>query len=1117
MNNLASWFRNWTNRGVGFLKGNINRQVGKAVNPFANFNWKDTKWSGLSNVATGMIGNTAGEITNMNDRELGIQGDINSHGQRLFDNLTDNSSLLAAGVYPTMSEITDKDIRDKSWGQDISSSFINGLNAGLATGNPYIGIGVAVGDFGKDLLERMHASNTAESLERSRRFRNRLLGEQLYASAQNVDEENDFDRIMSYYMNPYDFAFGGQLHSNGGDYNGGLTYIDEGGSHEENPLEGVPSGISEDGSPNLVEEGEVIWNNEYVFSNRLKVPKELANKYKLGGKKSYTFAEAIEKLTKENTISPNDFITIATTKEIVNEFMDAQEALREQEQLAERERFEAAQAQNFLAQLDAAQSGGYPMGLPMNIGQMGMGMPNEAPVTEGEMVPPGYAFGGHKFDGGGWKDYFTTRIENGNVIYTSPDGIDFYSEAAAKKHYDLSGDNWIIPSGIIYNTSVGTGAEYSGSGTGSNERGEYSTRPESPVEPVYTADGRRFRGYRVKGQKTVYGTYEGAMAHVPNSQKQEQEKTSLEPRWALPSPDNFNSRVLRPEYDPYATLYLDYDFYNDLNYRAHDLFIPSSKTPFSEEGYTEFMEDNDWIDPRLAPRKTDSSKNGDDIVDGASSGTSQASVKPSGRALDSAGSSTGRMATPSGETINYRKDMSGKELESTKFYKDFLDYMKSNKDSELSTEWIEFIQNEIEKLGSNRKLKDFDDWYHLASDGDMGSVHEATAKAARYFSRPEKIDDDPVLPRWRRVPHPDIIDPATGRPTPFAHVETDENGMLTVSQFPHGMSIDRNGKIVYMPTGDLLKELPHRYSIKDIQEDIMRDAKASGLAPIKSKKSKSLEVKGGGETGQSGNNTGGGSGEGISGNVFDYYDTSGRDFPIYGSAMDYLYRKLNNPDYTNADRIIDAARRLGIPVNIPVETIGDYMPRRIADARYLVNMANQNRLAAARGIANIAGGNRSMDLLGNMSLAHSNQQELGEIDRQRFLSQLESDLKTGEFNRGTNIQNMGAINQRNLSQAQLNSSRQQGSLSGLTHGYGLRQTIRDNWDDAAMESFNSLLASVGARAKEREEYNILTSMAENGYFPWYYGDRSILRYIPQVGEKITAAKGGKLNRKKRRF
>lgn len=114
----------------------------------------------------------------------------------------------------------------------------------------------------------------------------------------------------------YMFEDGGNLYSDipayqthGGDFLNGVTMVGAGGTHEDNPHEGVPMGIAPDGQPNLVEEGEVIFN-DYVFSNRLhpsdKQLKEsrLPNKYK-----GYTFALIAEDMSKESSERPNDPIS----------------------------------------------------------------------------------------------------------------------------------------------------------------------------------------------------------------------------------------------------------------------------------------------------------------------------------------------------------------------------------------------------------------------------------------------------------------------------------------------------------------------------------------------------------------------------------------------------------------------------------------------------------------------------------------------------------------------------------------------------------------------------------------------------------------------------------------
>lgn len=123
-------------------------------------------------------------------------------------------------------------------------------------------------------------------------------------------------------------AFGGELNTNGGDFSTGLMFVDEGGTHESNPYEGVPMGVASDGKPNLVEEGEVIYN-DYVYSNRLTVPKAMRNKYKLRGTKDITFADAVKQLTKGATERPNDPISQETLGEIMADLAQSQEGVRE--------------------------------------------------------------------------------------------------------------------------------------------------------------------------------------------------------------------------------------------------------------------------------------------------------------------------------------------------------------------------------------------------------------------------------------------------------------------------------------------------------------------------------------------------------------------------------------------------------------------------------------------------------------------------------------------------------------------------------------------------------------------------------------------------------------------
>lgn len=121
---------------------------------------------------------------------------------------------------------------------------------------------------------------------------------------------------------------GGPLFTHGGIWDNGLTYINEGGSHEENPFEGVQMGVDPQGIPNLVEEGEVVYN-DYVFSNRLKVPKEAKKKLKLKGT---TFADAAKEINKESEERPNDPISKNGLESSMSQLMMVQEDMRAKKQ-----------------------------------------------------------------------------------------------------------------------------------------------------------------------------------------------------------------------------------------------------------------------------------------------------------------------------------------------------------------------------------------------------------------------------------------------------------------------------------------------------------------------------------------------------------------------------------------------------------------------------------------------------------------------------------------------------------------------------------------------------------------------------------------------------------------
>jgi hypothetical protein len=134
----------------------------------------------------------------------------------------------------------------------------------------------------------------------------------------------------------WNHSFGGWLNTHGGDFNNGVTIIDEGGTHEQNPNEGVQIGVDQQGVPNLVEQGEVIYN-DYVFSNRIKLPESIKKKYKLKGD---TFADAAKYAQLESQERPNDPISKRGLEANMSRLAEAQEGIKNRRGKGDTNKFE---------------------------------------------------------------------------------------------------------------------------------------------------------------------------------------------------------------------------------------------------------------------------------------------------------------------------------------------------------------------------------------------------------------------------------------------------------------------------------------------------------------------------------------------------------------------------------------------------------------------------------------------------------------------------------------------------------------------------------------------------------------------------------------------------------
>lgn len=244
---------------------------------------------------------------------------------------TGNPWLAAAGAAVKIIG----DLGDAGWGHKTDEEQLARVNAGIDAGNNFQSTANSFAELQNPMV-LAQAGNVYEGgwfNKKKWKRKNEELQANVAEAQANIYNQfnNNLNNLQQDQMNSMlanYAAFGGPLHTHGSDWTNGITYVDNGGSHESNPYGGVPMGIAQDGQPNLVEEGEVIYKlngSPYVYSKRIKMPRELKDKYKFKGD---TFADGALEAQKESEERPNDPISQRGLNAIMMDLANEQEKKR---------------------------------------------------------------------------------------------------------------------------------------------------------------------------------------------------------------------------------------------------------------------------------------------------------------------------------------------------------------------------------------------------------------------------------------------------------------------------------------------------------------------------------------------------------------------------------------------------------------------------------------------------------------------------------------------------------------------------------------------------------------------------------------------------------------------
>lgn len=384
--------------GAGNTISSIGSTVGSAistVNPLVG---------GMVSVGSGLIGGLTNRMfgSKLNQENINqVKGNISSTANTYFGGSADDLMSQLSGA-SMLGNINRSDIGKDGWFSHKAKNLTNKLRAqaeaantrlynnfnqaaDVTNENQFLQSMYNVEAFGGPLFKEGGIMIKKENRGKFTESANRAnMGVQEYARHILANKEDYSPTLIKRANFARNFggrkAFGGDLNTYGGTYNGGLEYINNGHTHSENPYGGVPMGTDRNGTPNLVEEGETIWN-DYVFSNRLKVPEILTDKYKLS--KDITFAEASKKLGKEIEETPNDPISKRTFNSFMQDLQQSQEEVKAKKELAKAKRqFNKLSPQEQLGILN---------GTPVQEDNTMLSNPNEIVSNEPQ-----------QFDDGGW-------------------------------------------------------------------------------------------------------------------------------------------------------------------------------------------------------------------------------------------------------------------------------------------------------------------------------------------------------------------------------------------------------------------------------------------------------------------------------------------------------------------------------------------------------------------------------------------------------------------------------------------------------------------------------------------------------------------------------------------
>ena len=830
---------------------------------------------------------------------------------------------------------------------------------------------------------------------------------------------------------PNSRAEGGWLsHTHGAIFDSGVDWINEGGSHEENPYGGVMVGSDEQGIPNLVEEDEAIWNGDYVFSKRMKVPKKLAKKYNLGG--DMTFADAVKKLTKESEERPLDKIARNTQDYILGEFADTQEEMR------------AAKAQRAMEKEQQLRDDfltGFQYGLGGHMSPVGL-VPNADNISPFELAERQLKDGGNIHIKEKNKGKFTEQAKNAGMgvqefashVLANKDDYSSSTVRRANFAHVFGGRNYAF-GGPFGNVFEGTG----------NKPNTLNLNPsdQSFVRRLFGNTGfTRFMENASSALSDPINYFAGdeienVMSKLATMTEPEMEKF-------------FNTDVGQVVAKAITTLDS----------------MPTSSA--QEAGVQRWMKSTG----RLAKPVYQAT------VNAAKRAMAQSKLNARGQMKVPKGGGKPKVATETKTPLQVAQES--------------LPAVKAQRDARFPA-----------VRGSSEVAP-------IIKGGDALAPISTPTTGVSPFTRGITEIGFPVQPTWNAtVPFWGGLGIAAGnlmnwKGEPEVDGVTGETILTNPPSAPYngvvGIGTNKSNRFLNEPPVTSNRKKGNRVT--------------AAVLPISAAPTRELDkpdsnirwtpdptVISNPQIGKLPTGTSGTSVTTTETGKFKPRQTWMRDVPWMMSGAMGLKEMLTPADYGNANMILDAAYRMGQPISIGTEYVGDYRKRSPFNESYYTDILNQRGAAADRYMMNLSGGNRAIGMAGIATNDLTNQMALAELGRQSYLANRADDAQVADFNYRTNKGNADTQNQRNQFLAQLNNTRQQAMLSGVNMGARLRQAIKDQRDAAIYGNLSNFAQGLGDIGWENSQYNMIGGLADEDVLKYMFDKDFITTYKNRLNKR----------------